>query len=325
MVYLYLVLGLVFLVLGADLLVRGGVGLAWRVGVSSLLIGLTIVACGTSTPELVVSIEAAIEGNSEIAVGNVVGSSLFNILLILGVTAVLQPIVCRPQALYRDGAFALGTVIVFIVLALVFGEIQFWAGLMMLGLLAGIVLFTYRQEKLGKAGEGGAFGDAELDSEPPSIRLSLIMIPAGLALLIIGADWIVESASILARRFGVSDTVIGLSLVAAGTGLPEVATSIVAAIRRHADMALGNVIGSNILNFLLALGIASQFRTVVVPEQIARVDMWLLFAATAALLLPALFNYKIGRGYGVLFLMAYVVYVYGLFAGWAGIAMPPPI
>lgn len=324
MASLFLLAGLVCLVLGADLLVRGGVGLASRFGVSSLLIGLTIVAAGTSAPELVVSIEAAVDGNSEIAVGNVVGSSLFNILLILGVTAVLQPIVCRPQALYRDGSFALGTVLLFIALALGFGEIRPWAGLLMLILLVGIVLFTYRQEKLGKGADGAAFGEAELDQAPTSLAVNLVLIPAGLALLIVGADWIVESAAILARRFGVSDTVIGLSLVAAGTGLPEVATSVVAALRRHADMALGNVIGSNILNFLLALGIASLFRTVEVPQQIAAVDMWLLLGATVALLPPALTRYRIGRLYGALFLLAYVVYVYALFAGWTGAVLPVP-
>lgn len=324
MAYLLLLAGLVGLVVGADLLVRGSVGLAWRVGVSSLLIGLTIVACGTSVPELVVSIEAALEGNSGIAVGNVVGSSLFNILLILGVTALLQPIVCRPQALYRDGAFALGTVLVFIVLTLGFGAIELWAGLLMLALLAGIVVFTYQQEKVGKGADGAAFGDAEVSDAPRSVGLCLVMIAAGLALLILGADWIVESAKELARRFGVSETVIGLSLVAAGTGLPEVATSIAAALRGHADMALGNVIGSNILNFLLALGLASLFRTIEIPDQIARVDMWLLLAATAALLPPALIRYRIGRVYGAVFLLAYGVYVYGLFAGWVGAAIPAP-
>ncbi len=323
MTYLWLVAGMVLLVAGADFLVRGGVALARRLGVSALLIGLTIVAWGTSAPELVVSVRAAVGGTADVAVGNVIGSSIFNILLILGVTAVLQPIACPPAAILRDGSFALAAVLLFIVIALVHGTVMPWHGHGMLGFLLIILVVTYMTERVSTSGAAERLrAEAKETAAAGTLLLSLLFVPMGIGLLVVGADLMVDSAVEIARTVGISETVIGLTLVAAGTGLPELATSAVAAVRRHADVALGNVIGSNVLNILAGLGAASVVRPIPIPEQIMSFDMWLLLGVTLALLPPVFLKNRIGRVYGGLFLVLYVAYVAALATGRIGAAGP---
>lgn len=308
--------GLGLLVLGAEGLVRGGVGLARTFKVSPLLIGVTIVAYGTSTPELVVSIDASLKGFHGLAVGNVVGSNIFNILLILGLTALIMPIKVSPQAIMRDGGFALLAAVLFIAIGLSSATVQPWHGAVMLVLLLLLTVYTYRQERSGKtpAGDLHAAEAAEIETPSQSPLINIMLVIGGVGLLILGSRWLVDSGVSIAREFGVSETIIGLTLISAGTSLPELATSVIAALRRHPDVALGNVVGSNIYNILAILGVASTITPLSIDPGIVRVDMWVMLAATL-MVVPALFiGHRIGRIYGACFLAAYAGYIGWLFS-----------
>lgn len=306
----WLVSGLALLVLGADGLVRGGVALARRLGVNPLLIGVTVVAWGTSTPELVVSIEAALKGLGGIAIGNVVGSNIANIGLILGAAALIHPIAIRPQAIRRDGAFVFVATVVFLAIALTADRLLWWHGLLCLGLLTGITVLTYLQERRGdtpSASLHAAEGE-EVGPVPLRLWLAVVMVVGGIGLLVIGGELMIGAAVNIARGFGVSEVVIGLTLVAVGTSLPELATSIVAAFRRHSEIALGNILGSNIYNILAILGVASLIAPVPIAPKIARIEMWVM-AAFALFLSPALVAGRVGRAVGAVMLAGYAGYV----------------
>lgn len=313
MEWIWLAVGLGLLVLGAEGLVRGGVGLARRLGVSPLLIGVTVVAWGTSTPELVVSVDAALRGLDDVAIGNVVGSNIFNILFILGVTAAIAPIAVPPAAIRRDAGFALGAAFLFVGFALTTTQLTFWHGVVCLGLLLGSAVLTYSQEK----GGGTASGDlhaAESEEKqviPGNPLVALALLAGGIGLLVVGGGLLVENAVTIARRFGVSDTVIGLSLVAAGTSLPELATSVIAALRGHSAIALGNVIGSNIYNILGILGVANLLAPTRIAPEIAATEMWVMLAASL-LLVPAMLKGRIGRPLASAMLAGYGLYVWHL-------------
>lgn len=311
----WLAAGLALLVLGADSLVRGGVGLARRVGVSPLLVGVTIVAWGTSTPELVVSVEAALKGLPGIAVGNVVGSNIANVLLILGAAALIWPIALRPEAIRRDGVFVLGATAVFIAIALTAEKLLLWHGLACLGLLAAMTVFTYRQERLGGTASGAlhAAEAEEVKAVPLNPALASAMVAGGVGLLVVGGDWMIDAAVNIARGFGVSEVVIGLTLVAVGTSLPELVTSVVAALRRHSEIALGNILGSNIYNILAILGVTALLAPVPIAPEIAQVEMWVM-AAAALLLVPAMVSGRVGRRLAAVMLVAYAAYVVRLMA-----------
>jgi cation:H+ antiporter len=313
--YILLCVGLALLAVGGDFLVKGAVGLAKRMGISPLMIGLTVVAWGTSTPELLVSIEAALRGSPGIAVGNVVGSNIFNIIFILGLTAMIRPIMCSPRAIYRDGSVALFAAAAFIAIALGFGVIHTWHGVIMLLLLAFVTWYAFRQEKK-EHNESAILHEKEGASvmPPEKLWLTIVMLVGGLAALIVGSNLLVTNAIQIARGWGVSETVIGLTLVAGGTSLPELAASLAAAFRRQADVALGNIIGSNIYNILAILGVASLFGPIPIPTEIINFDMWLMLAVTLLLFPPLLFGGKIGRVYGGVFFACYFTYVYYLFA-----------
>ena len=307
--YGLIVAGLVLLALGAEVLVHGAVSLALRLRVSPLLIGVTIVAWGTSTPELLVSVNASMNGNYGLAVGNVVGSNIFNILLILGVAAVISPIAVSSRSIGRDGLFALAAAGLFAWIALRMNVMGFAEGVLFLSVLLAMIVFSYGQESSRR--EEGAVA-----SEAPehSVLIDILLIGTGLGLLVIGADMLVHGSVSVARQFGVSETVIGLSLVAAGTSLPELATSIVAALRGKADISVGNVTGSNIYNVLGILGVAALIGPVQIDSEIVRIDMWVMIAATLALFPPLVLGGRIGRLYGLLLLAGYVAYVFFLFS-----------
>lgn len=310
--YLWAAAGFVLLLLGAEALVHGAVAVARRLNVSPLLIGVTIVAYGTSTPELLVSTQASLSGAYGIAVGNVVGSNIFNILLILGVTALIAPITVSPRAIGRDALFALIAVGLFFWVALTQRTINFHEGVLFLAVLVAMVLIAYAQEY----GRDEAVPTSRFQKPRPlehSTVLDLGLILVGLGLLVVGAQVLVDSAVLIARNNGISETVIGLTLVAAGTSLPELATSVVAATRRNSDIALGNVTGSNIYNILAILGIAALLGPVQIDRQIIDVDMWVMLGATVALLLPLAFGNRMGRTYGLLLLAGYLGYVAYLF------------
>ena len=307
--YALIAVGLVLLALGAEVLVHGAVSLALRIRVSPLLIGVTIVAWGTSTPELLVSVNASMNGNYGIAVGNVVGSNIFNILFILGAAAIISPIAVTSRSIGRDGLFALAAAGLFAWIALRMNVMGFSEGVLFLAVLLAMVVFSYGQESSRREEE------AETSEAPEhSVLLDILFIATGLGLLVIGADMLVHGSVSVARQFGISETVIGLSLVAAGTSLPELATSIVAAVRGKADISIGNVTGSNIYNVLGILGVAALLGPVQIVPEIAQVDMWVMIAATLALFPPLFLGERIGRFYGLLLLAGYFAYVFFLFS-----------
>lgn len=313
---LFLLGGLSLLVLGAEALVRGAVALARRLRLSPLLIGLVVVGFGTSTPELVVSVGAALHGSPGIAVGNVVGSNICNVLLILGAAAVISPIRTRPSAVIRDAAFGLGAAGAVIAFALGFVTLDRPHGLVLIALLAAAIAYTYRRERRHHSAARALHAEEaeQIKPLPKELGIALLLTASGLAMLVIGADFFVDGAVAVARRAGISETVIGLTLVALGTSLPELATSAVAALRRHSDIALGNVLGSNLFNLLGILGTTALVTPIAVPTAIVRFDIWVMLAAMALPLPAVLRTGTLGRIEGGVFLALYAAYIGWLYA-----------
>lgn len=310
MTALMILAGLVLLAVGGEVLVRGAVGAARALNVSPLLIGLTLVGFGTSTPELVTSLFAAIEGAPGIAVGNVVGSNIANILLILGVTALILPLTVASEAFKRDGLALLGSTLACLA-AVQFGYLERWVGLAFVGLLIGYILFAYHSERAHPDAESQKHEHIAEDARngPRKIIVSVGMAIAGIAITIVGARLLVNAAITLASSLGVSDTIIGLTIVAVGTSLPELVACLVAAFRGHSDVALGNIVGSNIYNVLGILGITALIHPIPVPEAIARVDIWVLLAATLLLALFLRTGMTLKRWEGGAFVLLYAGYV----------------
>lgn len=303
--------GFVLLLFGAEYLVRGAVSLARRLKVTPMIIGMTIVAYGTTSPELVVSLQAAIDNSPGISVGNVVGSNICNILLILGLSAVIFPIVVKPTTLYRDAAMCMGTAILFTALALS-GTIERWQGLLMVAILAAFSIYAFRVErKRGKANDPGDLPEElaeEFKESPKALWLALLSVIGGIVAVVAGAKLLVTAAVDAARFLGVGEEVIGLTVVAVGTSLPELATATVAAIRRHSEVAVGNILGAGIYNLLAIMGLVSVVNPIPVPPQILLFDLWVMLAVTAMLLLLLLWQKGLSRPLGALFLLGFVAY-----------------
>jgi cation:H+ antiporter len=305
--------GLVFLIAGAESLVRGASKLALSFGISPLVVGLTVVAFGTSSPELAVSVKSAYSGQSDIALGNVVGSNIFNVLFILGVSALITPLVVARQLVRQEVPIMIGASILLFVLALD-GAISRGDGMLFVVLLAGYTFFVIRQSR--KSGAAAAEDDPETaDASGTGAwdrhwTVQLLLIAAGLTLLVLGSNWLVESAIAFARRLGISEMVIGLTIIAAGTSLPEVATSIMAAVRGERDIAVGNVVGSNIFNIFAVLGVSALVAPATLTVQQAMISFDLLvMLAVAIACLPIFFTGNlIARWEGALFLGYYVAY-----------------
>jgi cation:H+ antiporter len=300
----------VLLVAGGDTLVRGATTAARSLGVSPLLIGLTLVGMGTSAPELVTSLTAVLAGSPGIAMGNVVGSNTANILLILGVAALISPIVVDRNAFRRDGWMLVIATAVCLA-AVLAGTVDYRWGLAMLVLLIGYLVWAWWGERQGPDREARKF--EHLTEDAPNARggvwAGLGLAVVGIALTIGGARLLVDNAIIVAQNFGVSDTFIGLTVVAVGTSLPELVTSAVAAFRRHSDVALGNIIGSNIYNVLGILGITALVAPIRVPPEIIRLDIWVMVAATALVVLFVRTGMRIVRLEGLALLVAYGGYI----------------
>jgi cation:H+ antiporter len=312
--------GLIALVVGGDLLVRGASAIALRAGVSTLVIGLTVVAYGTSMPELVVSLKAGLEGNPNIAVANVVGSNIFNVLMILGLCALILPLAVSRQLVKVDVPVMIGGSLAMAIMAYD-GRIAWYEGVLLciavMGYTYSIVSSSRKLEakKKREAQEAARHAaDTEADAAalkvPPSLALNLFFIIGGLTVLVIGANYLIEGSVQLAKNFGVSDTVIGLTIVAVGTSLPEVAASVIATWKGERDIAIGNVIGSNIYNIFMILGIAS----VATPGGLAVAPEMIVFdipvmVAVAVICLPVfLSKLDISRLEGGLFFGGYVAY-----------------
>jgi len=317
MTYLLLVAGLVALLLGGEALVRGAVGVARHFGLPPLLIGLTLVGFGTSTPELLTSVKAALAGSPGVAVGNVVGSNIANILLILGAAAVIHPMNSDLPALRRDGSMMLFGALVCVALGL-YGAVGRPIGAAMIVILIAYIVIAYVAERRKGKGQNGAPSPAheEASEEPLRRRFALVQSAgfglAGLGLVMLGADWLVRAAISLARDVGISEAVIGLTVVAVGTSLPELATSCIAAFRRNSDIAIGNIVGSNIYNVFGILGAAAVIQPIEIPDRIAGFDNWAMLAVTLAFLWFAATGARITRREGVVFLFAYGAYIFWL-------------
>lgn len=313
---LYLFAGLAGLVLGGEMLVRGAVAVARRAGLSLMVIGLTLVGFGTSTPELVTSVQAAFAGSPGIAVGNVVGSNIANILLILGTAVLLAPMAIAPAALRRDGGVLVLVSLLALAVVLV-GDIGRPVGAGFLLLLIAYVATTLILERRRPTPAAGIYAaEAEVVAPPAALpaRRAWLALLAGLALTIGAARLLVTGAISLATGLGVPEAVIGLTVVAVGTSMPELITSVIAARKGEGEVAFGNVVGSNIFNILGILGATALFQPVAVPEQIVRVDIWVMLAATAALVFVARTGWRIGRREGALLVLGYVTYLAALVA-----------
>jgi|JI10StandDraft_1071094.scaffolds.fasta_scaffold274978_2 cation:H+ antiporter len=304
--------GLAALVIGGEFLVRGATGLAVAAKVSSLVIGLTVVAYGTSAPELVVSIQAAATGSPEIAMANVVGSNIFNVLFILGICGLIAPLAVSSQLLRIDVPVMIGASILVWIFALS-GTLAPWQGLVLLVIIFSYTTFIIRRSRKEtrkvKAEYDKALKDEKDEVAKFPIWLSLFFVALGLVVLVLGARWLVDGAVSLARRFGVSETIIGLTIVAGGTSLPELAASAVATFRGERDIAIGNIVGSNICNLLVILGIAPiASNGLAVAPQLLQIDIPVMVAAAIACLPLFFVGLKFGRGEGFLFLLSYVSY-----------------
>lgn len=310
MVYLFLSLGLVLLLAGGDALVRGAVGIATRFRISPLLIGLTLVGFGTSTPELLTSVQAALAGAPGIAIGNVVGSNTANILLILGAAAVVFPLAASRTAFIRDGSAVLLSAAACVVVVLA-GRLDRLSGVVLVALLVGYVLYTYLRERKGSDASASMHAAEASAATPAPSRLWLLILLAagGLAATLLGAKLLVDSSIQLARAAGISETILGLTVVAVGTSLPELATSIVAAVRRQPDVAFGNIVGSNIYNVLGILGVTAIISPIPVPPEIASFDIWVMLGATVLMVAFAVTGWRLSRMEGGIFLVLYLGYV----------------
>jgi len=312
MTYLLFIIGLVTLIIGAEVLVRGASRLAAIFGVSPLVIGLTIVAFGTSSPELAVSVQSALAGQADISIGNVIGSNIFNIFFILGIAALIRPIKIAEQLIRLDAPIMVGVSIFALLLALD-GWLSRTEGLILIGLLIVYIVFTLWASKKENKEVQDEYAEEYASKETKgwkSITKNLFFVVAGLAMLYFGSNWLVEAAIIIARTFGVSELVIGLTIVAAGTSMPEVATSIVAAMKGEGDISAGNVIGSNIFNILGVLGVAAATtpESIPVAANILRFDLPIaIFAAVVTIPVFIVDNY-ISRFDGLIFFSYFVFY-----------------
>ncbi|WP_170342350.1 calcium/sodium antiporter [Ruegeria arenilitoris] len=308
-------LGLLILLLAGDALVRGAVNLSLRLGVPALIVSLTIVAFGTSAPELLIAIKAIEENAPGIALGNVVGSNTANILLVLGLPALLATIHSSECNTRRNYIFMLLASVLFIGLAFC-GEFNLFSGAILLAGLALILLNAFREAHAHRnscSEEQDLETLEEADPDMPYWKVSLYLV-LGLIGLPMGAHLLVDNATIIARTYGVSETVIGLTLVAVGTSLPELATTVMAALRRQADVALGNVIGSNMFNLLGIVGIATLFGRIPVDPEFLQFDLWVMLGSSLLLIPFVFFKQDITRVWGFILTLLYVTYVVILLA-----------
>ncbi|MBF0407271.1 MAG: calcium/sodium antiporter [Candidatus Riflebacteria bacterium] len=314
----YVISGLIALVYSADVLVVGAIGVATIFGLSPLLIGLTIVALGTSMPELIVSLQASLQGNSGIAVGNVVGSNIANIALILGITAMVTPIKCNPAAISRDLPITIAVSLILWIFCLN-KELSRIESIFFLIILVGYIIYSYRSSLEEKKSEGSntiesdSIKETSPNGKPPSFADSSFKIIIGLVGLMIGAKLLIDGAVNFAKFLNISDEIIGLTLVAVGTSLPEFFTSFIAAWKGNADIAIGNIVGSNLLNILVILGICGTIIPLGISDHMIKVDIPVMFGITLLSLPFMRTGFVLSKLEGFIFLVIYSVYTYMLF------------
>jgi cation:H+ antiporter len=314
----FFLLGLAALVVGAEALVRGASKIALSLGISPLVVGLTIVAVGTSSPEVAVSVGAVLNGNTDIAVGNVVGSNILNVLLVLGIGALIAPLAVHSQLIRQEVPIMIGASLLLVVL-IVDGRLGRLDALLLAVLMVGYMTFLVVQSRA----EGKELRDeyADVVCRPGEWdshwAVQTLLIVVGLGLLVLGSDWMVDAAVAFARVMGVSDLVIGLTVIAVGTSMPEIAASIMAAVRGERDIAVGNVIGSNTFNILGCLGISGLMsgEGLSIAPAVLNFDLWVMVAVAVACLPVFIAGREIGRGKGLMFVGYYAAYVAYLILG----------
>jgi cation:H+ antiporter len=325
---LSLLFGLVLLIIGGDLLVRGAVRVAAGLGVSPLVIGLTLVGFGTSMPELVASVQAALAGAPGITLGNIVGSNIANVLLILGVSAVVYPVAVQSRALRRDGVVMVAVTLGFAVL-LALRPLDRAAGLLLIAALIAYMVYAIRQERAAtaaargsvEAADHGAAYDRAIAAEEvdPALKpgpasggmaVPVLIALAGLGLVLVGGSYLVDGAVVMARSLGISETVIGLTIVAVGTSTPELVTSVAAALRRESDIAFGNVVGSNIYNILGIGGVTGVIVPIQAPPELVRFDLPVAVAVAVLLVVFAATGSRVGRREGAALIAGYLAYLW---------------
>lgn len=307
---LFLIIGVFLLTLGGEILIRGALSASGQLGISPLLSGLVIVGFGTSSPELAVSVEAALSSNPDISIGNVVGSNISNVLLILGICALITPMTVQPSALRRDGLVALAATIIFMV-TIIGGLLARVDALILLLLLAAYLVWAYKSEKNPESPQADVYkAEAnEIDKKPASVIGTVAAIVGGLVLLIGGSNILLKGAIGIAESYNVSEAVIGLTLVAVGTSLPELSISVLAAFRKHADVAIGNILGSNIFNLLGILGVSALITPLTVNPRIVAFDQWVLLGISIMLLIFLFTGRRLNRWEGGILLLGYIGYI----------------
>jgi cation:H+ antiporter len=308
MLYVLFILGLILLAVGGDTIVNGSVGVAKKLKVSTLLIGIVLVGFGTSTPELVASFIAINQEvpSTGIAIGNIIGSNIANILLILGASSIIHPIKIEKNSFFRRDFWFLSVATLVIFITSFTEQINRYAGSVMVGTLLFYIFYSYKSEKKF-VNENKDIKEEISEVKEKPLYISLIMAIAGIAMTIYGAKLLVDSAITIARNFGISEAIIGLTVVAIGTSLPELASSVSASIKKHNDIAFGNIVGSNIYNALFILGMVALFTPVLFPTDLTN-DVYILIATTLLLIFSAFLG-KIGRISGIIYLIAYGFYV----------------
>jgi len=309
--FLLFCVGVVLLLVAGDILVRGAAALAHKWGVPSLIVGLTIVAFGTSAPELIVSVQAVLTGSSELAIGNVIGSNIANILLVLGIPALIMALPTNVAGVGRNTAVVLLATVILIALILMPGPLVRWHGMV---LFTGIVLYLLWMFSLARSGaKDPALAEmsdmASMEGMPNSYFTMILFTLLGIIGLAFGGNLIVTNATFIAEGFGVSEALIGLTIVAIGTSLPELATVIVASWRGHNEVAIGNILGSNIFNIFAVMGAASIVGPISIPPKFMVFDIWVMLAATIALTVFILRRAPIGRKIGMFLLLGYFTYM----------------
>jgi len=299
-------LGMYMLLKGGNWTIDASVFLARKIGVSPLIIGFTIVAFGTSLPELIVSVNANLTGSPGIAIGNVIGSNIANILFVIGATAIFATLTVLPKDLVRDIGAMLMTTILLMALML-YGGISQMAGMIMVFILLAYVFWQYNMAKSGKI--------SVEDVEEPEFKLTghaIIFLILGLVFIALGAEFLVRGAKVSASIIGVPEDVIGLSVIALGTSLPELSTCIIAAMKRHTDIVVGNILGSNVFNILMILGITAGFKPIengAIAKQVVTLDIWVMFGVSLLFALILLIYKKVNKPIGIIFLLGYVLYI----------------
>lgn len=312
------IIGFLLLIKGADILVDGSVSLATRYGISNLVIGLTIVGFGTSAPELIVNLLSSISGNTDLAIGNIVGSNIANVFLILGICAILYPLTVQRNTVFKEIPFSLLAGFITVVLAsdvFLDGNLGVTANIISridgIVLLSFFIIFMYYIVGIAKSGNGTT-GEVVTENSVPknSISKSILYIVLGLFALVVGGKWIVDGAVVIATMLGVSQAVIGLTIVAVGTSLPELATSVVAALKKETDIAVGNIVGSNIFNIFWILGLSAVISPLPLQAD-AYIDFVFLIASSLFLFIIMFIGkrHTVERWQGILFLAIYILYV----------------